>query len=671
MTKSIQTVGASDIRHAELNLLDQLRDEGRISAGLYEAIYKQAKRAGESIVELLIEHSNIEEKELLKRLADVYGTRFVTTERLARAHIDQAALSKVPRRICELHQCFPVLFEPQRDLLAVVSVEPTEALVKEIQRASGVRTIQAHLARPKAIAAAIRKYYANDPTAFASILPLSSTSKIRAAALPEVTPRASTTEGIQLDIDWQPQFTAKTTGSHGGAFLSARPQASAPIQKDAASQASIEASGLLEIVRALVGLLEESHPYLHNHSSHVAAVTEKMCEKLGLSHSEKQSLVLAALLHDVGKGKEHLTALSVARSESHRAQAQRCYAIPIHRFAAANLPEITFQAIESMYERWDGQGLPRRLSQNQIPLGARILAIADTYSDLVTHPHNPYRRLLSPSEAIDVIEQLSGSIFDPGLIGALRKSAGALSTDGANQENKTHVLILDASMEFAQSLATRFKERGFEVRWVNSLFQAERLWGVINHRIQVIIVDPDTDNGRAWQWIARLQQETALRDRVLVVTSHRSDSFSIARSYELGAADYVVKPVAPDVIVAKAVVAFERVRQKNEKRGFTGNLKEMGLAEVLQALAHGRKSGLLTIQGNNMDGQISLHQGEVVEASYGPLDGEEAIYAMLKIKEGSFHFEAGLPQRIGPLRLSVESLLLEGMRRLDEGESRF
>src|SRR6185369_17050882 len=133
----------------------------------------------------------------------------------------------------------------------------------------------------------------------------------------------------------------------------------------------------------LVSLLENSRTDLRGHSSMVARLVRKTCERIGLPQVQIASFTIAGYLHDLGKmGAYHLTALNVAEYEGHRVAAQKGMELPVHLMESVGLLPDTSAAIQNMYERYDGQGIPNGAASKDIPLGARILAVADTYADL-------------------------------------------------------------------------------------------------------------------------------------------------------------------------------------------------------------------------------------------------------------------------------------------------
>ena len=93
----------------------------------------------------------------------------------------------------------------------------------------------------------------------------------------------------------------------------------------------------------------------------------------------------------------------------------------------------------------------------------------------------------------------------------------------------------------------------------------------------------------------------------------------------------------------------------------------MGLPDIVQALFHARKTGKLNVKSNGKAGEIHFLEGAIANAMLDSLTGVEAFYAMVRFTEGEFALD---PSFVPPKRLvqeSAEALLLEGMRRMDEG----
>jgi hypothetical protein len=87
---------------------------------------------------------------------------------------------------------------------------------------------------------------------------------------------------------------------------------------------------------------------------------------------------------------------------------------------------------------------------------------------------------------------------------------------------------------------------------------------------------------------------------------------------------------------------------------------------MVQILFHGRKSGKLVIRSEGKRGEIHFSDGQIFDATFGDVQREDAVYEMLRLKGGDFDLDPNFRTGERKIQLAPESLLLEGMRRLDE-----
>src|SRR5262245_52781982 len=114
-----------------------LVSQGLISSEQRERVLSHQQVLGGRIEEAILETGAIGEAELLKFLANTYRTRFVTTEKLAKAQIDRSTLEKVPRKLAEQFTAFPVMYETATATLSVVVADPDDTnIMRQIQIAS-------------------------------------------------------------------------------------------------------------------------------------------------------------------------------------------------------------------------------------------------------------------------------------------------------------------------------------------------------------------------------------------------------------------------------------------------------------------------------------------------------------------------------------------------------
>ncbi len=381
------------------------------------------------------------------------------------------------------------------------------------------------------------------------------------------------------------------------------------------------------------------------------------------------AIAIAGALHDLGKfGLFHLTALNVAEWQGHWEAAAARYTVPSRLFETVHLPTTAHQTVDSMYERFDGSGFPQGLKSKDIPIGARVLAIADTFSDLTMNPKNPYRRVLTPEEAKQVLEKYKGKIFDPMLVDVY----GTLVAGGALRDSllagQNSILIVDPDPEQALILELNLVSRGFSVNVCSTTKAAMET--ILGKRTDLIITEVEVKPIDGFDFVSRIHADQRFKDMPVIFYTSRSDQKDVSRGFELGAADYVVKPSSVDVVAAKVQRSLQAGTQRAAPAaaagGVSGSLKEMDLPDLVQVLSQGRKTGSLKLSGPKGSGEIHFLEGKLVNAVFGNVEGEEAFYEMLKLNDGQFQVDPKFRPHRQTIKMSAESLLLEGMRRLDE-----
>jgi response regulator RpfG family c-di-GMP phosphodiesterase len=332
---------------------------------------------------------------------------------------------------------------------------------------------------------------------------------------------------------------------------------------------------------------------------------------------------------------------------------------------AVNLPQEVIQAVESMYERYDGQGLPSGLSGKEIPLAARLLSIADTYADLIQNPRNPFRKTLRPVQACEVLARYKGQIFDPNLVDLFQHTVTGEDVKARLLSNRRRALVVEPDPEETTVLELRMIEQGFEVIQARTVEQAQK--ALERGDVEIVVSEVDLAPGDGFALFIEARKHAWGQKLPWVFVTARSGRADAQRAFDLGAADFMTKPVATDVLVAKLKQIFDREAARGGvARGVSGSLSEMGLPDMVQVLWHGRKTGSLKIRSSANTGEIHFVEGAIYNALYANLRGEEAFYAMLSLNEGDFALDPNFraPQQV--VQPSPEALLLEGMRRLDE-----
>jgi DNA-binding response OmpR family regulator len=214
-------------------------------------------------------------------------------------------------------------------------------------------------------------------------------------------------------------------------------------------------------------------------------------------------------------------------------------------------------------------------------------------------------------------------------------------------------------------LELRMIEQGFVVKTARSVDQAMRVLALGETDLVVGEVDLGSADGLAL--LAEARKQPWGKDMPWVIYTVRQERAVAQRAFELGVLDYVNKPANADVLVAKLKALLAQRASSRASRGVSGSLVEMGLPDMVQVLFHGRKSGNLRIRAREGNGEIHFQDGSVVNALWNEMRGEDAFYAMLKLREGEFGLDPAFKPTARVINQSPEALLLEGMRRLDEG----
>ncbi|MDX1932185.1 MAG: diguanylate cyclase [Capsulimonadales bacterium] len=174
--------------------------------------------------------------------------------------------------------------------------------------------------------------------------------------------------------------------------------------------------GSLVAIQALAAAVDAKDRYTEGHSHRVADLSVRFAERLGFSPEEVSRVHTAATLHDVGKiGVPDRILQKQGQLEPEEMRMMEAHAV-MGEMIAAKIPQIArcVSGIRSHHERWDGRGYPDGLRGEDIPLIARIIALADAFDAMTTD--RPYRRGRSTEEALATIIAGSGSQFDPDLV---------------------------------------------------------------------------------------------------------------------------------------------------------------------------------------------------------------------------------------------------------------
>lgn len=173
-----------------------------------------------------------------------------------------------------------------------------------------------------------------------------------------------------------------------------------------------------ETLKVLADIIDERDEYTFAHSERVAKYAKDIAEQLGLPQGEINKIETAGRIHDLGK----ISIEDKVLKKSGKLSADEYLQIKKH-------PEIAYRLLKNLkpykegaeyvlyhHERIDGNGYPRKISGKDIPLGARILTVADSYDAMTSD--RTYRKALTQQEAVEELRRYVGTQFDPDVVEA-------------------------------------------------------------------------------------------------------------------------------------------------------------------------------------------------------------------------------------------------------------
>ncbi len=219
------------------------------------------------------------------------------------------------------------------------------------------------------------------------------------------------------------------------------------------------------------------------------------------------------------------------------------------------------------------------------------------------------------------------------------------------------ILIADDDPSTLQLLTDLLKSNGFQVTATSSGTEALKIYK--EEAPDIVLADLAMPEMNGLQLLGELKEYDPLA-KVVIITAY-SDKDTIARAFRLGALEFLEKPLDPQLLVSKLLDLLAR-----EDRALEGDLQMMSLPSIIQINCEERNQAQLTLNYQGKVGVIFFKDGGMTHAETGDLSGDEAIYSLLSWENGSFRLKMGAEPANQTIDKGWSSLLLEGMRRIDE-----
>ncbi len=426
---------------------------------------------------------------------------------------------------------------------------------------------------------------------------------------------------------------------------------------------------LVDVVDVLVGLLELGDRHFAGSSHRAMQLASTVAEEMRLPEEQVTEVVLAALLRDIGKYGLHdsIYQESGRLSEEQTVQMREHVSGGLRLLEHIEFPWKILAVIRHHHERYDGLGYPDGLRGPEIPLGARILAVVDSYVAMLSE--RPHRQPLSSEEALRELERHAGFQFDPEVlevfIRAVHERHRPLSAD-----QRPRVFISDHDSDFVRPLEVRLRNEGLEVETETNIQEA--LLRMLESPPHLILAALDSDESRSVEFLRLLRADDTLGRIPFVFLLNRFDLAQNVKILRQGVDDCLIKTDELELIVARIRNILVRETRRHStgeephKRGISGQLENLSLPDICQMLNLGLKTACLTLSSGEDRGRIWFEQGTTVHAELDAETGTDAFNRMLRWKTGEFTIEHGLKSETTSLEGDTMFLVMEGLRLMDE-----
>lgn len=419
----------------------------------------------------------------------------------------------------------------------------------------------------------------------------------------------------------------------------------------------------VELADLLVGFLEFRDPFFRGGTSMTRLLGAAIARQLGVDEATVKEISLGAVLRDVGQIplKGFIERAGTELDADGRRQLARHVDTSLELLSAIRLPRVALDTVRHHHEWWDGRGYPDGLTGDRIPLGARIVSVADSLAAMIAA--RPHRLPMRVRDAVDDIHSRSGKQYDPAVVEALVQVLTGTSWRGLPFGLRHRILVVDPDDTRAMVMATKLCSNGYLAETASSAETArERL---LHTRIVGLVISAELPEGGDGSLVR------AVRDveRHAMIPIVLTETAPTQRAALLDAgADVCLVPGSEFSEMKATIEAFLRReggplaaggRSEALWAGLQGDLEEFPLSWLLQVLNYDTRTAAVFIAGKGDAGAIYLDAGNPRHAQTMSLKGEEALRAMLRWSTGSFSVDPDTTTDEESIRLPLMKLLLD------------
>ncbi len=384
------------------------------------ALEYQKKRPG-YLGEILLFQELITETDLLHYLSKRFNVQYISSEKLEKIPA-QHPVDVIPEKLAFEKNIYPLKYSFNNFRLTILTHEPQNiALFDELKvLLTGVNTIVPVVSSSNAVKALIYKQYKGDLSAFERLVK-------KGVEMNILLPGSESIIGHESLIDRSDRIKDIITEDNrdrreNNATFSAILNQGEIIETTSATASMVslmpglskdQQGQMLEIIRVFANILDTARDDSYfGHTQRVVNLSQEIGHEMSLTDVELHDLVVASYLHDVGK-KTHFTALDIKQKTNHE-KLIKYSSVASKLFSNIDFSKLTMSYLSNMYETYNGSGIPKGISLNEVPAGSMILLLSDTYDHMTR---------VSKIPAATAFKQIKDLLFFPEkLLAALKKT---------------------------------------------------------------------------------------------------------------------------------------------------------------------------------------------------------------------------------------------------------
>ncbi|MBC8182667.1 response regulator [candidate division KSB1 bacterium] len=230
------------------------------------------------------------------------------------------------------------------------------------------------------------------------------------------------------------------------------------------------------------------------------------------------------------------------------------------------------------------------------------------------------------------------------------------------------ILIVDSDAKNLQILKDNLEASGFLVSTVHN---GKDAWEeILRTPPNLIISETNLPGLSGYQLLERINGDPKTSSIPLIFLTKEREVQQRIKGFELGAKDYLVKPLHVKEVIAHVRMVLRRIEQRKidqieTYKKFSGKLNQLALADLIESFGIERKTGVLTVSNGKRTGQVFFREGSVVNAGLEDFKTEQAIYQMLPWQSGFFNMIFRDVDVADKISVSNLGLLLQGLKRLE------